>query len=1168
MIAPVDQAARDRITTTGLRETLFVDAGAGTGKTSTLVDRILHLVLHEQVSLRDLAAITFSEAAAAELRDRVRRALDNGARADDAIAAQRCADALADFDTAAISTLHGFAHRLLREHPIEVAIPPRVEVLDEVQSILAFEDRWDAHVDRWQSDEQYVPLVVRLWSCGIELRRAFGPSLKDVAAVLDDNWDRLEEFTPPPMRLPRALDRRPLLAAIDDAIALGEECLDADDKLLLHLATLIPEWCVVRDLDPLDDDRLVALLRKRSKWSHGRKGTKKTWPDVESARARVGAVDEAAAALYAEAVDDALSIWLGVLHVVTLAAAHERRDAGQLEFHDLLVLARRLLRTSLTARRDVHQRYTRVLLDEFQDTDPIQIELALRIAADPAHDAADWRDLKPPPGRLFFVGDPKQSIYRFRRADIALFHEARDLVGAAAQVSLVQNFRTVEPILAWVNAVFDALMPEESPSQPRYRPLAAMRGASELADHRVVLFGAAHLDDPPAAELRRREAADVAAIVDTIRADPSSRPVWSRADDGTESWRPARCSDITVLIPSRTSLPMLEGALVAADVPYRVDTTTLVFESPEIRDLLAVLMAVDDPADAVSVVAALRSPVLACSDPDLLDWVQFGGTFDYRGAGSPGEVPRSGLEVVAARHGAVAEAMAALSAWHDAARWCEPATLLERIVRERDVFALALTDRRPRDVWRRVRFLIDQARQFADVGGGHLRAFVRWADLQRHEGSRVPEPLLPETDDDAVRIMTFHGAKGLEFPIVVLSGLTTRPGGARSGPQVNWHPDGRPEISLGAGKATAHFEVLNEFESEMDVDEKLRLLYVGATRARDHLFVSTHRRAKDDGSNLTYGARVQTVSAAHAEGLFVGAPAEAALAPGESERSVVAVVIRSHGAALTANVEYPAPDDPLVVEHRMWCADRTALLETFANERPAWSATAIAAAMAHEFPRSARPPAPFGSSAEVDAMPEDATGEPAPRGGTAFGRAVHAVLQHAAPPPVFGSPDLAALARRAAAEALLDPMHVPAVEAAAAQVLASPTVAAAFSSSRRWRELPVCAVIGAGGSPDDTPGASVLLEGFVDLLAELDGSLVLVDYKTDRVDPGSIDAHVARYAPQLAAYALAIESAIGRPVDRAVLVFATTDAALEREIPDFADVKAQVVSFLDRVHEG
>ncbi|MSW90871.1 MAG: AAA family ATPase, partial [Actinobacteria bacterium] len=885
MSAPVDQAARDRITTTGLRETLFVDAGAGTGKTSTLVDRIVHLVQHEQVSLRDLAAITFSEAAAAELRDRVRRALDNGARADDAVAAERCADALADFDTAAISTLHGFAHRLLREHPIEVAIPPRVEVLDEVQSILAFEDRWDAHVDRWQNDERYVPLVVRLWSCGIELRRAFGPSLKDVAAVLDDNWDRLEEFTPAPMRLPRALDRRPLLAAIDDALVLGEECLDPDDKLLFHLATLLPEWRAVQNLDPLDDDRLVALLRKRSKWSPGRKGTKKTWPDIESARACVAAVDDAAASLCTEAVDDVLSIWLGVLHEVTLAAAHERRDAGQLEFHDLLVLARRLLRTSPAARRDVHQRYTRVLLDEFQDTDPIQIELALRIAADPTHDAADWRDLELPPGRLFFVGDPKQSIYRFRRADIALFHETRDLVGAGAQVSLVQNFRTVEPILAWVNAVFDALMPEESPSQPRYSPLSAMRGPSKLADHRVVLFGAAHPDDPPAAELRRREAADVAAIVDAIRADPSSRPVWGRADDGTESWRPARCSDITVLIPSRASLPMLEGALVAADVPYRVDTTTLVFESPAIRDLLAVLMAIDDPADAVSVVAALRSPVLACSDPDLLDWVQAGGTFDYRGAGSPADVP--GAVAVGARSGAVAEAMAALSAWHDAARWCEPATLLERIVRERDVFALALTDRRPRDVWRRVRFLIDQARQFADVGGGHLRAFVRWADLQRREGSRVPEPLLPETDDDAVRIMTFHGAKGLEFPIVVLSGLTTRPGGARGGPQVNWHADGRPEISLGAGKATGHFEVLNEFESEMDVDEKLRLLYVGVTRARDHLFVSTHRRAKDDGSNLTYGARVQTVSAAHANGRFVTMPAEAEAAVSSSVPAAV-----------------------------------------------------------------------------------------------------------------------------------------------------------------------------------------------------------------------------------------------------------------------------------------
>jgi ATP-dependent helicase/nuclease subunit A len=1149
MSAPVDQQSRDRIGRLGLAETLFVDAGAGTGKTSTLVERIVQLVVTEQVPLREIAAITFTEAAAAELRDRVRRALDDASRDADTILAARAATALDEFDIAAISTLHAFAQRLLREHPIEVSIPPRVEVLDEVQSQLAFDDRWAAHVARWQTDPDFVPLVVRLWSLGIELRRSYGPSLKDVAAILDDNWDRLEEHEATPRRAPRPVDRTPLLAAIRDLRSVCVECHDISDKFYARIQGLLPIMDEVGASFPDDDEQYLTQLATCSTWTVGQGGAKSKWVDLAAAKETFRAVAGAAGAVVATAIDDVLSIWGGILHEVTLAAAHERRDAGQLEFHDLLVLARRLLRTSSEARRAVHQRYTRLLLDEFQDTDPIQVELALRIASDPAASATDWRDLTPQPGRVFFVGDPKQSIYRFRRADIALFHEARDHVGAAAQVSLVQNFRTVEPIVSWVNAVFGALMPEETRSSPRYRPLTAYRMPSGTTDHRVVMLGQVHADDPAAAELRRREAVDVAAAIDAIRADPWSRPVGERGPDGTTVWRAACCADITVLIPSRTSLSLLEAALAAADVPYRIDTSTLVFDAPEIRDLLAVLGAVDDPADAIAVVAALRSPVLACSDVDLFDWVQGGGTFDYR---------RADLVPVGAP-AAVVEAIGALASWHADARWCEPATLLERIVRERDVYALALSERRPRDVWRRVRFLLDQARQFADLGGGHLRPFVRWAELQRHEGSRVPEPLLPETDDDAVRIMTFHGSKGLEFPIVILSGLTTRPASARGGPQVRWHADGRPEVSLGAGRATAHFDVLNDFESEMDTDEKLRLLYVGATRARDHLLLSVHRRAKDDGHDATYASRVARVSAEHALDLVIWQPSVA------TEPAARPVTIRGTAGHLAARHDDAArPDADVLAEHTAWVAARQQLLEAAHGARLVWSPTAIATALAPAAAevRLSDPPGDRGAAVD-DAAPEhDAAddgsplGVPVARGGTAFGLAVHAVLQQAVPAsgttPGLSDAAFDALVARATADAVLAANDAPAVAAAARHVLNAPTVRAAFASPH-WRELAVCAHVGPGRP---------LIEGFVDLLADIDGELVLLDYKTDRAEPHELDAQVARYAPQLAAYALAIESATGRAVAQAVLVFTTPAAAIERIVPDLAGAKARVAAFL------
>ena len=1140
VLVPVDQPARDRIISSGVRETLFVEAGAGTGKTSTLVGRVVSLVTHEQIALRDIAAITFTEAAAAELRDRIRGAFEYGAAGDDAVVALRCSEALAELDGAAISTVHAFAQRILSEHPIEVAIPPRVTVLDDVQSTLAFEQRWRAAVAAWQADPAYEALVVRLRCVGVALQAEYRSSLKDVAAVLNANWDRLEDLTLAPVTAPVGLDRAPLYRAIDLALTLVDGCGDPDDKLLGHLLAIAPELRAVRATDADDDDQFLRLVGQRGKWHRGKIGRKGSWADIEAARDAFAQLDEQAEAVRQRAVDDVLAQWLVVLRDFTLTTAHARRDQGELEFHDLLVLARRLLRTSVTARRALHERYTRLLLDEFQDTDPIQIELAMLIAAGAVNDAdvasGSWVDLTVAPGRVFVVGDPKQSIYRFRRADIALYQRARDVFGSAAHVALVQNFRTVAPIVAWINALFGVLMPIERPGQPCYVPLAATRSASEGVDHRVGLFGPSHADDPDAATLRVREAADVAAIVEAIRVDPWSRPVWHTHGPHAGTWRPARFADITVLIPSRQSLSFLEAALDELDLPYRVDTSTLVFDTPEIRDLLSIAAAIDDPSDELATLASLRSPILACDDRSLFVWAQAGGRWDYRSAAPSGQAD-----------GVIGEAMVALARWHERAMWCEPATLLEQVVRERDVYALALVHRRPRDAWRRVRFLIDQARRFSDIGGGHLRAFVAWADLQRREGSRIPEPLLPETDDDAVRIMTFHGAKGLEFPIVILSGLTTKVSSRRHGPAVHWGSGGQVALRLNKSTTTDNFEVMNDFETEMDADEKLRLLYVGATRARDHLFVSTHRKErKVDASDKkidTQAGRVHATSVAFDHELCrlidpVGSLA--AVLPLDEEES-------DHEATTGATVgaDLGPVDAPGEVEaFHAWCRDREQFLVR-GSARTVWSATALAGALAPTPPPTPPPLRSAAASgggdglsdvAKVEGLADDTTRSVRRRGrgGTAFGRAVHAVLQFADPE------DHAALAARAVAaveaEALAGALAAD-VHRAVAAVLASPTVRAALAAPRHWRELAVTAALHGR-----------VIEGFVDLLAEIDGELVLIDYKTDRVDPAALGGAATRYAPQLGAYALAIETATGRAVDRAVLVFAGVDRAVERVV--------------------
>jgi ATP-dependent helicase/nuclease subunit A len=322
-----------------------------------------------------------------------------------------------------------------------------------------------------------------------------------------------------------------------------------------------------------------------------------------------------------------------------LDAAAERAGAGQLEFHDLLVLARRLLTERPGIRRLLHDRYQRVLLDEFQDTDPIQLEIAVRLTADPddsdqaAHDDAGgpgWRRLRPLPGRLFIVGDPKQSIYRFRRADIAQYLRAAHQVGAD-EVALSANFRSTRAVIDFANDVFGRLITFEPDAQPAFQPLDACRPDVALDHGTVAVLGAEchddlarnqRVDDVGSADvLRQREAADVAATVATAIAD--GWPVY----DG-DSVRPCRPGDICILLPTRISLPALEAELRRAGIAYRAENSSVVYATSEVRHLMMVLRAADDPTDELTLVEALRSPLYGCSDVELWDWRRRGGVWN------------------------------------------------------------------------------------------------------------------------------------------------------------------------------------------------------------------------------------------------------------------------------------------------------------------------------------------------------------------------------------------------------------------------------------------------------------------------------------------------------------------------------------------------------------
>ncbi|MEI7547369.1 MAG: 3'-5' exonuclease, partial [Actinomycetota bacterium] len=434
-----------------------------------------------------------------------------------------------------------------------------------------------------------------------------------------------------------------------------------------------------------------------------------------------------------------------------------------------------------------------------------------------------------------------------------------------------------------------------------------------------------------------------------------------------------------------------------------------------------------------------------------------------------------------------------------------PSQLLSWLGQERCVMELALARRDSRDVWRRVRFVIDQARAWSEAGGHGVRRYLLWTRLQGDEGRFVAETILPETDHDVVRIMTVHAAKGLEFPITVLSGLTAR-SRSQAGRRVVW-AEGSWMLSSPDDPTYQQFAPVDE---AMGNAERRRLLYVACTRAMDHLVVSCHRPPNDNGS-AAHDLAAACSGADHLE----FAPSSGSLAP-----------------ATAPARELPWADQAEWA--RTWQAD----LER-ANRPAALSATTLATRL-HD---SAAGPVDSGLAKD----PVDLDLPPWQRGryGTAVGRAVHAVLQFADLTDGHDIPGLAAA--QAASEGVFG--HERLIERLAASALKAPIVAAGVHGSH-WRELFVAARIG-----------NTVVEGYIDLLVhDPTRGLVVVDYKTDQVAEGpDRDTRIRRYGVQLAAYAVALEQLLGRTIAAGVLVMCRPEGSAHQvEIANWHALQAQL----------
>ncbi|MEW6047458.1 MAG: UvrD-helicase domain-containing protein, partial [Bacillota bacterium] len=848
----VDEPARRRI----LEETdrsFCVEAAAGTGKTTLLVGRILRVLASGRVRASQLAAITFTELAAAQLKSRLREKLQESSSPEHR-------RALEELESAQISTIHSMALAILKERSVEAGLDPGFETLDPAQATELLDQLWRTWLEEQagaSGDGSGSRALCLALACGLGL-----PDLKRAALRLYEHRDVALQQSAAGDGGPAAVAeaRRRLAGALD---ALGESlerlrhlvgsgCTDKGDRLASAVHG-VAEFVARRPAPAIAPAGEAALddLREALQWASAlrehvrelktaapeRLGARKNWAsrgELDEARAAFQDLAEAAGLVLAEAGQAIAALLRSWLREFVRWAQDEKKRRGVADFVDQLLWCRDLLRDNLAVRRHFQQRFRAVFVDEFQDTDPLQTEIVFYLTEREPR-AREWRDAAVGPGRLFIVGDPKQSIYRFRRADVEMYREAAELLGRqGSKETICQNFRTVPSIIRAVNAFFAPWMGGGAPAaafQPAYVPLEPYREDWQPAPDAQA---------PGAYRLAPSEPAGGLAA-DQVRQLEARLIAWALRGlvgggrlqvEDRGAWRMSRWSDAVVLMPVFTGIEHLEAALEEAQVPYRVVGGRLFYVRSEIRELTLLASAVWNPADGLALLGALRSAFFGVSDAELAKFVDAGGTLD-----GSAPVPERARQAAPA----VARAIDRLLGWHAALRRLRPAEALRRILDESGYRAFLLMAPNGRQALANVDKLLAQAAAFEEAGAVSFGEFVRWLRRRAPGGAAEAEeedsPLVG--DEDVVRVMTVHKAKGLEFPIVFLANLGERRDDV--GSAVVDRAAGRVELHFGpaeSGIETSGYRQAVDAERERLRAERVRLYYVAATRARDYLFVS------------------------------------------------------------------------------------------------------------------------------------------------------------------------------------------------------------------------------------------------------------------------------------------------------------------------------------------
>lgn len=1138
-----DADARHRIEH-DLETTFLVEAAAGTGKTTALIKRMISAV-RSGARLDQMVAVTFTDKAAGELKLRLREALED-ARQRDEVHAERFEAALLVLELTYVGTIHGFCGELLRERPVEAGVDPAFETMnDEDVEQLANRvfDRWFQkvlgdpppgvarvlHMRRWGRDMGPRQLLRRALGDLIERRDYRRPWQRppfEREARMLEVLDRMREVGA--LALSSTDERDYLRQALD---LIRRFVREADARFALFERREVSESESPRLraqlLDRLEADLRSFAPKSKPQWKWRGWGKKFGGLDKADVVEKRDALHELVDRFVIDAEQDLAAALQSELLPLVDEYEALKRERGQLDFLDLLLKARDLVREKSDVRTELQSRFSHLFIDEFQDTDPVQVELMLMLAS-----AGD----EITPGKLFAVGDPKQAVYRFRRADLAVYEDAKAAVTRAGGevLDLTTSFRGVPSLQRFLNGAFSARMQEEQGVQARYVPLSPFR--DEPAQPTVVAlpipepygnFGTA----PWQSQVEASTPPTVGAFVHWLvresgwRVGPEQRPVGF-GDIALLFTRMASAwSDVTV--------PYVQS-LSRHGIPHVLHGGRSFYDREEIAALRQLITAIEWPDDPLAVFATLRGPFLGFDDGTLLSFRAKTRTLPLESHPFHPLTDRSALDLDDAEQ-EVQRALTLLAELHRTRNERPFADTVSAFLEAARVVASLAFWPAPRQTLANVAQFVSHARRLETRGATSFRSFVRWIDDQAERGNAGATL---DDGEGGVRLMTVHRAKGLEFPVVILCDPTAK----ETRTQPSRYVDSKAGLwatplcqAVPADVRTHETAVL-----EADVAERVRVAYVAATRASDLLVVPAV------GDDPLAGSWLRTLY----ERMYPADRQAATPAPGcPTFEGTDTVLVRNDKVRQKGvNPVRPGLHHVEGVEIVWWDPQllrsapaggemrRQALLspngdsaaasaDAYEDWRKAREATLRRATEASRIVRSV-------SEVAADAAPEGlgvsiaSTGAwtPARPSGARFGTLVHAVLAEI---PFDAERDLVTSLAHSQGRILgATENEVAAAVEAVTTALGHPVLQRAAAAVRVRREVPITHRTSDG----------VLVEGVVDLAFEEDDPFggrtwVVVDYKTDLDASGATD----NYVVQVELYSRALAEATGAEVDGLLL---------------------------------